>query len=89
MAIAECAAKLAGDEKPIGQGTEWAERGGVLNLVAQQGAVDRDTRKIRSCLAFDTVAVVPVGEWTAQLPVAEMIVPSELGDLGFPWNTDG
>jgi len=35
------------------------------------------------------VAVMPVGEGTAELVVAEVIVPDELGDLGLPWDAEG
>ena len=39
--------------------------------------------------AMDAVAVVPVGEGAAELGVAEVIVPEEVGDLGLPGDADG
>ena len=35
------------------------------------------------------MAVMPVGEWAAELLVAEVIVPGEFCDFGFPWDAHG
>ena len=37
----------------------------------------------------DGVAVAPGGEGTAELDVAEAMVPAEVFNLGFPWNSEG
>ena len=42
-----------------------------------------------ACFGADVVAVLPVGEGAAELDVAEVVVPGELGDLGVPGEADG
>jgi hypothetical protein len=34
------------------------------------------------------VAVMPIREGAAELVVAEVIIPDELGDFGLPWDSE-
>ena len=60
----------------------------VLDLVADDGSLDHDAGFLAGG-GVESVAVVPLGEGTADLAVAEVFVPDELGDLGLPGDADG
>jgi hypothetical protein len=56
----------------------------VFDIVCDEGGVGAgliDTT--------DVVAVVPVGEWAADLAIAEVLIPRELADLSFPAKSEG
>ena len=71
------------DEESVGEIAKGAERKFVLDMVAEQGAMERAAK-----LRLKAMAVPPVGERAAMLYVAEVAVPFEVRNLGVPWNAE-
>jgi hypothetical protein len=84
VAVGEGVAELAGDKEVLGEGAEAAVGELVLDLVAEEAAVDEDAGGVGAGFGMKVVAMPPGGEGAAELDVAEVIVPDELGDLGLP-----
>jgi hypothetical protein len=84
LAVGEGVAELTLDEEAMGQLAEFAEGYLVLDVVGEESAFG-----VGANFGAHGVAVVPVGERTVDLAVAEAMVPEEVGDLCLPLHTDG
>ncbi len=80
---------MAAYDEALGDDAEGAEGEGVLDLVAEESAVDEDALGIGAGLGVEAMAVLPVNKRAAELDVAEVVIPGELGDLGLPRDADG
>ncbi len=76
------------DKEDVGDGAEWTEGEGVLELVGESGAGEGFVGGTGVGCGVQMVAVAPGFEGAAMLDVAEVIVPGELGDLGVPGKAD-
>ncbi len=93
LAVLEGAAELAFDEEPPCDLAEGSEGQIVFDDVAEEGAVDGGAAvagtRVGARFSAEAMAMAPVGEGSAELDVAEVIVPGEFCDLGIPGDTDG
>jgi hypothetical protein len=89
LAIGEGAAELARHDEALGEVAECAVGEFVLDFVTHECAVNGDAGLVGAGLEGEAMTVAPVGEGAADLHVAEVIVPDELGDLCLPWDADG
>jgi hypothetical protein len=83
------AAKLSGDEEVLGEIAEFSEGYFVVDFVSEQASRGAGSGLAGASVGTHAMAVVPVGKGAAKLVVAEVIVPNELGDLGFPGDAYG
>ncbi len=89
LAVAEDAADLVADEEGVGEGAEWTQRQGVLQLVDQEGAGLDGSVGVGAGFGAEAMAVSPGLEGAAMLNVAEVVVPGEFGDFGVPGQAHG
>ena len=84
LAVVEGGGQLALDEDVTSQVAKRSEGWLVLDFVAEESAGD-----VGPGLGLEAVAMIPEGEWSAELTIAEVIVPYKLSDLCLPLGADG
>jgi hypothetical protein len=89
LAVGEGFAELAGGEEGVGHLADDAEVHLVLDLVADESAVNVYAVLVGAGHGVEAVAVVPEGEGAAELEVAEVFIPGELCDFELPRDADG